>query len=43
MKTGWDKYVPGKFEECEHPGHHGCLDQFKADGSLQFENNNCAA
>ncbi|XP_062503539.1 uncharacterized protein LOC134180399 [Corticium candelabrum] len=34
--SGWDTYNSGKFSACANPGHHGCLDQFHADGSLQF-------
>ena len=37
MNSGWDEYHPGSFNECEIPGHHGCLDQYEADGSIQFE------
>jgi len=29
-------YIAGKFPECTKAGHQGCLDQFEADGSLQF-------
>jgi len=25
-----------KFSQCPEPGHHACLDQFEADGNLEF-------
>ena len=34
--TGWAPYDAGKFMKCTRPGHQGCLDQFKADGNIQF-------
>ena len=34
--TGWSIYNSGYFQKCEKEGHHGCLDQYKADGDLQF-------
>ena len=30
-------YQPGQFIKCSVPGHHSCLDGFKADGNLQFD------
>ena len=35
-KDSWRFYTPGSFAKCSKPGHHSCLDQFKADGNLQF-------
>ncbi|KAF6035403.1 hypothetical protein EB796_006295 [Bugula neritina] len=26
-----------QFSKCTHPGHHACLDEFTADGNIQFE------
>eukprot|EP00795_Rhopilema_esculentum_P012884 gene12884-3635_t len=37
MNSGYDEYEPGEFNDCVRPGHHGCLDQYEADGSLQFQ------
>ena len=34
--TGWAFYGAGSFTKCSQPGHSGCLDQFPADGNLQF-------
>ena len=34
--TGWAPYDAGKFTKCTKPGHQGCLDQFEADGNIQF-------
>jgi len=34
--TGWSFYSAGSFTKCSQPGHSGCLDQFPADGNLQF-------
>lgn len=34
--TGWSFYRPGKFKTCAFPGHSACLDQFPADGNIQF-------
>ncbi len=36
LDTGWAKYSPGSFQKCGIKGHHGCLDQFEADGNIQF-------
>ena len=36
MKSGWQEYSPGRFQDCEIHGHHGCLNEFQADGSFQF-------
>ena len=35
-----DFYKTGVFINCSIPGHHACLDQFKADGNLQFNIDN---
>ena len=35
-KLAEDFYYPGQFIKCTKQGHHACLDQFSADGSLQF-------
>ncbi|CAH1776798.1 unnamed protein product [Owenia fusiformis] len=35
--TGWTPYIPSKFKTCSKPGDMACLDQFLADGNLQFE------
>ncbi|XP_032226808.2 uncharacterized protein LOC5502641 [Nematostella vectensis] len=35
-ETGWSFYNPGKFTKCTEPGHSACLDQYPADGNLQF-------
>ncbi|CAH1776799.1 unnamed protein product [Owenia fusiformis] len=35
--TGWTPYVPSKFKTCSKPGDMACLDQYLADGNLQFE------
>ena len=35
-----DLYKTGVFNNCSAPGHHACLDQFKADGNLQFNIDN---
>jgi hypothetical protein len=29
-------YSAGKFKKCPKPGHSACLDQYSADGNLQF-------
>ena len=34
--TGWAPYDAGKFLKCTTPGHQGCLDEFEADGNIQF-------
>ncbi|XP_067937840.1 uncharacterized protein [Watersipora subatra] len=34
--SSWAFYKPGEFAACTKPGHHSCLDQFRADGSTQF-------
>ena len=39
MNSGWDEYIPNFFNKCEVPGHHACLDQYEADGSVQFKEN----
>lgn len=36
FKGPWGRYRPGVFSKCPIPGHSGCLDQFSADGNLQF-------
>lgn len=36
--TGWAVYESGYFAKCTATEHHGCLDQFRADGDLQFRN-----
>lgn len=36
FKGPWGRYHPGVFSKCPIPGHSGCLDQFSADGNLQF-------
>ena len=33
---GFKPYASGKFPECTKPAHHSCLDQFHADGDIQF-------
>eukprot|EP00794_Sanderia_malayensis_P017017 gene17017-18731_t len=37
VNSGWALYHPGTFHKCAMRGHHGCLDQFKADGNIQFK------
>ncbi|XP_069137824.1 uncharacterized protein [Argopecten irradians] len=34
--TSWGKYPMNDFLKCPEPGHHACLDNYKADGNLQF-------
>ena len=34
--SAWKFYSPGTFIKCPRPGHSGCLDQFPADGNMQF-------
>jgi len=34
--TGWAFYRPSTFKACPETGHSACLDQFPADGNLQF-------
>ena len=34
--SGWAFYRPSTFKKCPKPGHSACLDQFTADGNLQF-------
>ncbi|XP_068743344.1 uncharacterized protein [Montipora capricornis] len=34
--SGWAFYRPSTFQKCPEPGHSACLDQFPADGNLQF-------
>ena len=36
QSSGWNFYSPGTFIKCPRPGHSGCLDQFPADGNMQF-------
>ena len=35
-RTGWAFYNPGSFIKCSEPGHSSCLDQYPADGNMQF-------
>ena len=35
--SGWDTYQPSTFSKCAKENHHACLDQYMADGNLQFE------
>ena len=37
LKSGWNEYISGKFNQCDKPEHHACLDQFEADGDLRFK------
>ncbi|CAM1311603.1 Uncharacterised protein at_DN2433 [Pycnogonum litorale] len=37
LKHGRASYTSGSFTKCTYPGHHACLDQYPADGVLQFE------
>jgi hypothetical protein len=34
--TSWSFYNPGWFLKCKYPGHSSCLDQYPADGNMQF-------
>ena len=34
--SAWILYNPGSFLECPEPGHSSCLDQYPADGNMQF-------
>ena len=34
--SGWAFYQPSSFIACPQPGHSACLDQYSADGNLQF-------
>ncbi len=34
--TAWMFYDPGWFLKCAYPGHSSCLDQYPADGNMQF-------
>uniref|UniRef100_A0A6P8J045 Uncharacterized protein LOC116305542 n=1 Tax=Actinia tenebrosa TaxID=6105 RepID=A0A6P8J045_ACTTE len=34
--TGWVFYRPSHFTKCPTPGHSACLDQYPADGNIQF-------
>lgn len=34
--SGWAFYRPSTFKKCPEPGHSACLDQYPADGNLQF-------
>lgn len=36
QKSSWDEYKSGRFQKCTIPGHHACLDQFEADGDINF-------
>ncbi len=36
LQNSWAPYRPGFFTRCTQPGHHDCLDQYAADGNLQF-------
>ena len=35
-KSGWADYLVKRFTKCPVPGHHYCLDQYEADGNMQF-------
>lgn len=35
--TSWMFYNPGWFLKCSNPGHSSCLDQYPADGNMQFK------
>ena len=35
-KSGWVTYNSGHFKKCSITGHNACLDQFEADGNLEF-------
>lgn len=35
-RTSWVLYNPGSFIKCPQPGHSSCLDQYLADGNMQF-------
>ncbi len=36
LRDSWARYRSGWFTRCNQPGHHDCLDQYSADGNLQF-------
>lgn len=36
---GWTNYEAGRFESCPRSPHHSCLDNYVADGDLQFLEN----
>lgn len=36
FSNGWISYSSGSFLKCPRPNFHGCLDQFKPTGNLQF-------
>lgn len=36
-KSSWEDYTAGKFQKCELENDQTCLDQFEADGDVQFE------
>ncbi|XP_067947171.1 uncharacterized protein [Watersipora subatra] len=40
QSSGWQFYRPGTFSPCRRPGHHSCLDQYLADGNIQFQGAN---
>lgn len=40
-ESGWHFYNAGKFERCPVKEHSACLNQFSADGNMQFEKNIC--
>lgn len=35
---GWINYETNRFTVCHEPGRHDCLDNFNADGNMQFRN-----
>ena len=39
-KRGWSFYNAGRFKKCPIKGHSACLDQFPADGNMQFSKYN---
>ena len=36
LQNSWIEYQAGYFTRCTQPGNHDCLDQYSADGNLQF-------
>ena len=36
VSSSYADYKSGSFNKCPEPGHSACLDQFPADGNLQF-------